>query len=904
MATYTCTLSQNYTSLATYYAATLTYSTSTLSYSPRTISPPRWNSGRKAFKRYYNATMGIIVGADGDTYGLVRPSGDFTATEEWDTLAPALTVYSNGSALRELVFDGGVWYSDYANRIALDAEHPMPVPTRECYRFLGCYSTNSGNGTKYINADGTPTQDFPSSISSDAAIYARWELVSVKITISASYGSWQFKTFYQSKTTDANGKYGYYTDSTCPESSRIYGIPVPMRELYAWGGLRSSSSSSSTLYANVDGTFTGDFIDRPAAAANVNGNFWTQVSYKITVNTRGGSAATLAYYVKKTDGGVYADWLCETTQLSSLPVPSLQGSRFLGYFSVASGGTPYVDYDGTIQPDLASRAAATTINAQWRTASYTVTLSGLSGDYGSIYYDATAAKFFDASSATITSVTPPTDTGNAFQGYYTEANGGGEQAIDSTGAISQSFAPTSNTTLIAYFTIGKCAISVDADEGTGGTAEFFYDVVNAKFYADTDLTDEITSVTLPTLRLFDTLGLYTASEGGTQIVDSAGNISSSFAPTEAQVVVCARYDRRCYETVIDPGDGSSETAAIYRAPNGSTWYADDALTEAVTNVGIPIRSGYAFGGYGYGGTSVIDTTGDILSAAALDEDYVALASWTARQYTLTFDPAGGSASFFSKLVTFGVAVGQLPTASRPNRRFEGWVVDGVPISQSDVWSYATDKTAVAAWRDNFGGLDDWFGLQGSLLMLVGSESGENRRVVNLWNGAIEAGGRLKNPVCTYRIKAAGDVTITLGSASRINRFMIVEFEYRTGADKEPLLVVKGVANEGADAISTYRVTLHVDPDHVAQDPFSAVSGGGELIAMTSGAKCDPVVPYENNIPCASDVVHGRLFVSGRTADYFGDGAPSLRDNFIDIGVPNVGSDVDFTTYSFAGEEVI
>jgi len=126
----------------------------------------------------------------------------------------------------------------------------------------------------------------------------------------------------------------------------------------------------------------------------------------------------------------------------------------------------------------------------------------------------------------------------------------------------------------------------------------------------------------------------------------------------------------------------------------------------------------------------------------------------------------------------------------------------------------------------------------------------------------------------------------------------------TGADKEPVLVVSGTANEGADAINLYDVTFTVDPDHIAQDPFGAVSGGGELVELTSEATCDPVVPYENNRPCASDVVHGRKTVSGRTASYFGENPPTFLNSFIDAGVSNSERDVEFTTHYFTAERGI
>lgn len=206
-------------------------------------------------------------------------------------------------------------------------------------------------------------------------------------------------------------------------------------------------------------------------------------------------------------------------------------------------------------------------------------------------------------------------------------------------------------------------------------------------------------------------------------------------------------------------------------------------------------------------------------------------------------------------------------------------------------------------ESTFGHLTDYFGMDGATLMLVSSESGTGRRVTNIWNGATEQGVELANPVCTFRIKAPGLIRIDLGKSwnSANGKYFLVEAEYATGSDTEPVLIVRGQANEGNDAINLYPVTFNVSPDHVAQDPFGAVSGGGELTDCTTVATCDPVVPYEDNRPCASDVVHGRIRVTATTSAYYGQEKPTANNSFIEIGVPKSESDVDFTTYNFTAE---
>lgn len=199
-------------------------------------------------------------------------------------------------------------------------------------------------------------------------------------------------------------------------------------------------------------------------------------------------------------------------------------------------------------------------------------------------------------------------------------------------------------------------------------------------------------------------------------------------------------------------------------------------------------------------------------------------------------------------------------------------------------------------------------------------------------GGFELGGILRNPVCTYRIRKAGTVQIQLGKAYgkatvsgtgtssnpykiNVSGFMLIQAEYTTSADGDPLLIVRGVANEGftrdssgrpsaalTNAINMWSVDLSVTPDHIAQDPLGAVNGGGEMTECKTLITCDPVVPMECGMPCASDVVHGKIIVTATTASYFGESAPTARTPFVETaGTPDTESDVDYTTYAFTAE---
>lgn len=959
MATYAVTLSKDYITRVTYPSVSLTYNENTHKWNPEHIDPPSWKSGRKRFLGYYAPNGNMFVMPNGDVVTGLYVGQATQLTEQWETLAPAAVVISESKAVAEIAYDGGTWFSDYRSLTPLDSTHPIEIPRREMYRFIGCYSTNGTTGTKYINADGTPTAAFLAlAPTADLTIYVQWELASVKITINASYGEFAFKTFYQSLAPDGDGLFGYYTDDRCQPESRIYGIPIPTRELYDWDGLRKSSSSSSTVFALGDGGFTDEFLARAAAATTVYGSFWEQIAFKLTVNANGGTAPVQTYYLAKTGGGVYPHWLTyDAERLSALPIPNRPGYRFLGYYNSTSGTTLYVAGDGTIKAELDARTASTTVYAKWRQLSIAVTLDdgrGSGGD-GSVFYDGTAGdtSFVNAAGAAIQVVAVPSYTGNSFNGYF-DSEEGGTKCIAEDGSFVAGFAPSSNVALYAQYTISKCEIAVERGEGDGGVEKFWYDMAADAFYADADLTVVIDALDLPTLHLYGTDGLFTDQAGGTVCVGADGSFADGWAPSEECLTVYAQYTRRCYEVALDTGGGACGLAAIYHAPTAAgAWYADEALTDPVSNIGATVRAGYVFGGFSYCGVTIIGTDGSIAATAHVGSDYTATAEWTAKTYTLSFSaPPGSTISFTSMTVTFGQPIGNLPVARRDGINLEAWMLDDVAISVDTVWAVDGDAIAMARWADYFGTTTDYFGLGDTdgPLMLVSSTDGATRSRVDtcgtagtgnnfrnghLSGGAFSVGGIQVNPICTYRVRKTGMVKVQLGKAFGVatvagtgtaanpymatrSGYMLVQAEYATAADGEPVLTVRGAANEGyvwttgstmraqlTDAINRWDVNLTVSPDHVAQDPMSAVMGGGELTECRTLVTCDPVVQNENGMPCSSDIVRGRIVVTATTTAYFCESAPLVGGGFVMIdGTPKSESDVDFVNYAFSAERSV
>ena len=77
------------------------------------------------------------------------------------------------------------------------------------------------------------------------------------------------------------------------------------------------------------------------------------------------------------------------------------------------------------------------------------------------------------------------------------------------------------------------------------------------------------------------------------------------------------------------------------------------------------------------------------------------AVWKAQQYTLTFDPNGGTVSSKTKTVTYDSAVGTLPTPTRTGYIFTGWFTDKnwtTQVKTTTIYKTASNSTVYAKWE--------------------------------------------------------------------------------------------------------------------------------------------------------------------------------------------------------------
>jgi len=157
---------------------------------------------------------------------------------------------------------------------------------------------------------------------------------------------------------------------------------------------------------------------------------WNANTYTVTLNQGaggGGSTSVTATY---------------DTSMPSITVPSRTGYSFGGYYTEADGGgTQYYTSTGASAKnwDIAENKE---LYAKWTANTYTITLNRQGGTGGSTSIEAT----YDSS---MPSISVPTKSGNTFEGYYSEANGGGTQYYDASGAGLRNWDSTTITQLFA-----------------------------------------------------------------------------------------------------------------------------------------------------------------------------------------------------------------------------------------------------------------------------------------------------------------------------------------------------------------------------------------------------------------------------------------------------------------------
>ncbi len=850
-----------------------------------------------------------------------------------------------------------LYYDDETRLIYVNSSLDMVVDkvepsVRECYRFNGYYAANSAAapGVQYVTAAGEFTQELWDKLASltgttGVNIYVDGTQVSYKITINDSSGDGGDGIVFYKKDGG-----GFYPDYLC-EEEQLLSLTIPTRIGCTFKGYYASTSTSAAQYTDKAGVILEAFT----TTANKTIYAQWQALFKITISANGGTGGDAAFYCDSLNGKYYLTNDVTTEAVTAITPHTRTLYRFIGIYKANNTTSDIVvNADGTIAEGYAPTAAAT-IYCQWEQVSWTLTLNDYGGSDGAgvLYYKIDGGGFYVdylCSGDAVECVTLPTRVGYACKGYFNGTTTPGLQYFDHQGKATLNLVALELTASKAIYAAWQAPykITISANSGTGGTTAFYYDAVNGRFHLSNDVTTEVVTAVAPhTRECFSFLGAYaTNATTGEAHVLSSGEIASAFAPTKATTIYC-QWERASWKLTLSNSGGEGGAEAIYSKIDGGTLHADDLCVDApITAIPMPSLLHHVTLGYfnaESGSVQYVEMDGALrneLTTLPITENRTLYCRYLAfKKVTLDRNHGDAVAPEDIPVIYYDETSGvwrdehdaQTDFVNKPFRSlyiFTGYFTDrtgGVERVNGDGeflpdFTPTANMALYAQWVESgqrFGVVEDFFNISSNSLVPISSDSGDNRQRVCVSHlgkhtpGVSETSGVWRNPTVTYSVVKDCTVRVTLGKAfaatksdstMTISGYMITGVTVETGAGRFPAVTVTGAANEGADAINKFKVEVPVKARSRAQNLLGAVSGGGHLQALTLAAQCDPVVIAEKMMPCASDVVNGRMTVNASTLAPGLESAPTAANGFTATGEPKSESHAAYRAWSITARK--
>ncbi len=348
---------------------------------------------------------------------------------------------------------------------------------------------------------------------------------------------------------------------------------------------------------------------------------------------------------------------------------SRTGYTFDGWATSATGGKVY-NNQASIYATSGDKGNVP-LYAHWVANKYTVSFNQQSGTGGSGNITAT----YDANMPT---VSVPTRTGYTFNGYF-DAASGGTRYYNANGSSARTWNKTANTTLYAQWTANTYSVTLNKQNGTGGSNS-----VTATYNAN------MPSATMPTRTGYTFNGYFDAASGGTRYYNANGSSARTWNKT-ANTTLYAQWTANKYTVTFDKQNGTGGSANV-----SATF---DAAMPAAT---MPTRTGYTFQGYydaQTGGNQYYKADGSSARTWNKTANTTLYARWDPITYTITYDYAKGEgnnpATYNPDMATF-----QLAAPQRPGYNFLGWTGSNGTTPQTIVTiakGSVGDKNYVAHW---------------------------------------------------------------------------------------------------------------------------------------------------------------------------------------------------------------
>jgi uncharacterized repeat protein (TIGR02543 family) len=457
---------------------------------------------------------------------------------------------------------------------------------------------------------------------------------------------------------------------SAPVNSATYTVGSSIPVVGNTGSLTRTGYTFSDWTLNSDGTGTVYAAGSTYPVGTSNVTFyarWIAIPYSVTYNSTsstGGSAPT--------DTTTY-------TIGQNAPVRGNLGSLVrtgytFGGWTDNSGGTGTVYQSGN---NYLVGSSNISFHPKWTANNYTITYNknGATG----LPTASTATYTSGGDAVTLTSVGTMARTGYNFGGWSTTSTGS---------AISGTYTTTADVTLYAVWTIKSLTVTYSEGSATKANLTGFPSNTSGNYGTTITLNSTISATTVIDSAQHAFMGWSDGSSvyqrGSTYLL---GETSPTFTAIWAKIFA-VRYTFNGGTPATGTTDIDSECLAA-----GNTCTDGQVITAHAA----PTRTGYTFAGWV--DQNNVAVSGSTFTVAS--NRYLLYATWTAENYAITYNTAGGSTpeATFTKQLGQTFAVAAAPT--KTGHTFTGWS-DGTTIVNPGVTYYVATSpvTLTAQWTAN------------------------------------------------------------------------------------------------------------------------------------------------------------------------------------------------------------
>ena len=575
----------------------------------------------------------------------------------------------------------GTFDETYADLVSEHGVDGLPTVTKTGYVFQGWYTGKNGTGTKINNTDNfvSPAASVVSvTTAGEQHLWSHWTVATYTITFDVNTnggtfvagGGFTAGTANQTKTVTYASTHGATDGSkTWPSNPTRTGYTFKGWYTAATGGTKTetgttvSYAGNRTLYAQFEPnkyTVTFNFQSGTVAAGNGFSAGTANQTKSVTYNSTYGAS----------DGS--KTWPNN---------PTRTGYDFKGWYNASSGGTA-ITTSTTVKI-----TAAQTIYAQWTPHTYKVVYHGNGGttssgattytqdcNYGTSYTYAAANTF--------------SRPGYSFKEWYNNATGSGGTAYAPGAAFSNLTTETgAEITRYAVWQTVTYTVTYDANSGSS-VASKTYTIEDAFTLATTSRT----GYTFQNWKVTTAAGNWTANAtftAGASVSKKYGNVTltAQWAINNSKVKFVM--------------NGGSMTVGSTAVSGNATEISGNYNT--TLSLPVPTRTAYTFNTWtltkASGNTSAIsiasNKTATYTFGTGSGTTDTLTASWTANNYTLTYN-ANGGAAVAARSYTIEDAFA-LPTTTRTGYTFANWKVTTAAGNWTSAATFNASESVSGKW---------------------------------------------------------------------------------------------------------------------------------------------------------------------------------------------------------------